>query len=159
PSRLNVSEDLAVGDLGPGSMLIEGRAEVRSKSGSVGSLSSTPSRVSIEGPLAQGKIDGDLKVGNTDSQEVVRLWGGTIASRSVDVKTNGLIVGVGLLAVAPMNRFTNGGFISPGLSPGVLTINGSYEQRPEGRLLIEIGGTNFVDYDHLVVTNAATLGG
>jgi hypothetical protein len=52
-----------------------------------------------------------------------------------------------------------GGTVSPGLSPGTLTVHGSYEQTADGRLLMEIGGTNTADCDRLIVTNSATLNG
>ena len=42
---------------------------------------------------------------------------------------------------------------------GLIEIDGNYEQTANGRLLIEIGGTNSADYDHLVITNNATLDG
>lgn len=59
------------------------------------------------------------------------------------VQQNGRVEGIGTLAVPPSGRVTNSnGTIAPGLSPGVLTIEGSYGQGPGGRLLIEIGGTN-----------------
>jgi hypothetical protein len=78
----------------------------------------------------------------------------------VEVNHGGKIQGSGTLAVAPANRFTNdNGTIAPGLSPGTLTILGGYEQHANGRLFIEIGGTNSADYDHLIIANAATLGG
>jgi hypothetical protein len=41
----------------------------------------------------------------------------------------------------------------------VLTIHGSYEQRFDGNLLIEIGGTNSSAHDQLVVTGEAELDG
>ena len=68
------------------------------------------------------------------------------------------LCGFGELTV--QNLVTNeNGWVSPGLSPGTLTINGNYGQRPGGKLLIELGGTNPADCDHLVITNQATLDG
>jgi hypothetical protein len=62
--------------------------------------------------------------------------------------------------VSPGSRCTNdNGFIDPGLSPGVLTIDGGFEQGPNARLLIEIGGTNSAAHDQLVVTGDAVLDG
>jgi hypothetical protein len=55
---------------------------------------------------------------------------------------------------------SSSGTVSPGESPGLLTINGSFTQSSSGILDIEIGGSNAgVDYDVLKVTGAATLGG
>jgi hypothetical protein len=52
-----------------------------------------------------------------------------------------------------------GGEIYPGNSPGVLTIEGSYEQDAGGGYSAEIGGTNAGGFDQISVTGAATLGG
>src|SRR5260370_17294981 len=73
------------------------------------------------------------------------------------INRNGVIQGNGVLMAT--NRVFNSGTISPGLSPGTLTIQGNYEQTANGRLLIELGGTNSADYDHLIITNSATLDG
>lgn len=52
------------------------------------------------------------------------------------------------------------GFISPGLSPGTLTIDGDYEQLPDGALEIEISGYQAgAEHDQLIVTGDAALGG
>lgn len=52
------------------------------------------------------------------------------------------------------------GEVAPGLSPGVLTIQGNYVQQSDGRLRIEITGlTPETEYDRLVVTGSATLDG
>ncbi len=108
-------------------------------------------------------IDGDLYlVGSGHAgRAVVTITNGFVKARSLWLTdSNTVIQGVGTLAVASDARVNNnGGFISPGLSPGVLTIEGSYGQGSEGRLLIEIGGTNSAAYDQLVVTNEATLDG
>jgi hypothetical protein len=54
-----------------------------------------------------------------------------------------------------------GGTISPGNSPGAISIAGNYTQGAGGTLKIEIAGltTAGVDYDLLAVTGTATLGG
>jgi hypothetical protein len=52
------------------------------------------------------------------------------------------------------------GEVAPGLSPGVLTIQGNYVQQSEGGLRIEIAGMiPETEYDRLVVTGSATLDG
>jgi hypothetical protein len=52
------------------------------------------------------------------------------------------------------------GEVAPGLSPGVLTIQGNYVQQSDGRLRIEISGfAPEREYDRLVVTGSATLDG
>lgn len=56
--------------------------------------------------------------------------------------------------------FTNAGTVSPGNSPGTITIDGNYTQESSGTLSIEIGGTaSDTEYDQLVVSGAANLNG
>ena len=55
---------------------------------------------------------------------------------------------------------TNSGTVSPGNSPGTITVSGGYTQESSGTLAIELGGTTpDTEHDQLVVTGAATLGG
>ena len=68
----------------------------------------------------------------------------------------GLLQGTGTIDA----NVGSAGEVAPGLSPGVLTISGNYVQQSDGGLRIEI--TGFVpetEYDRLVVTGFATLGG
>jgi hypothetical protein len=52
-----------------------------------------------------------------------------------------------------------GGVVSPGASPGTLSLNGNYTQGAGGRLDVEIGGTGAGQFDALAVSGAASLGG
>ena len=53
-----------------------------------------------------------------------------------------------------------GGLVSPGTSPGVLTIAGNYAQSGGGSLLIELGGSApGTGYDQLAVSGNVTLAG
>ena len=52
-----------------------------------------------------------------------------------------------------------GGIVSPGFSPGTLTIDGDYTQGHDATLLIEMAGLQFGEFDVLNVTGTATLGG
>jgi hypothetical protein len=82
----------------------------------------------------------------------------------------GVIDGGGTLALSAGTTFkgvgnvtaniVNSGRFGPGLSPGVLTVQGSYQQNASGALDIEIAGANAgTGYDRLNVTGAATLAG
>jgi len=152
---------LQVGDTSAGgTLLIEGGAlvEVNEFTIVASQLGYTPSEIKIVG--AASELDaGELFV--TGDASFVTLLGGVVtAPRGVGVTDFGTIRGFGTLDVPTSHRFTNNnGTISPGLSPGTIVIRGSYEQRANGRLLIEFGGTNFADYDHLIITNAASLDG
>ncbi len=57
-------------------------------------------------------------------------------------------------------KFDNKGQLLPGDSPGAMTITGDYTQFPEGRLVIEIGGTAVeTEHDQLIVNGSADLSG
>ena len=52
-----------------------------------------------------------------------------------------------------------GGAVSPGASPGKMTLNGNYTQAAGGRLDIEIAGTVTEDFDALAISGNANLNG
>jgi autotransporter-associated beta strand protein len=53
----------------------------------------------------------------------------------------------------------NGGLVSPGFSPGALTVSGNYKQAANGSLFIEIGGDKPDRFDTLKVLGSAVLDG
>jgi hypothetical protein len=54
----------------------------------------------------------------------------------------------------------DGGTVSPGTSPGTLSINGDFHQLPTGLLTMEIGGTTLgAQYDQLLVSGNLLLEG
>jgi hypothetical protein len=66
------------------------------------------------------------------------------------------LVGSGTLSA----NLVNDGTVSPGASPGIITVNGSYTQQANGVLEIELGGTTAgTGYDQLEVNGAASLDG
>jgi hypothetical protein len=70
--------------------------------------------------------------------------------------SGGLLQGTGTID----SNVGSAGEVAPGLSPGVLTISGSYIQHSDGVLRIELTGeTPGTEYDRLVVSGFATLGG
>ncbi|MBN1911512.1 MAG: PEP-CTERM sorting domain-containing protein [Pirellulales bacterium] len=74
----------------------------------------------------------------------------------------GTIAGNGTLDVDHVSNivFRNAGTISPGFSPGILTIDGDYTQLSAGSLAIELGGlVAGDDYDRLVIDGGAQLDG
>lgn len=69
----------------------------------------------------------------------------------------GQLIGTGTFS-GPIRN--NGGVVSPGRSPGRLTVSGDYMQGAGGAMNMEIGGTTAgTGYDQLVATGKATLGG
>jgi hypothetical protein len=71
-------------------------------------------------------------------------------------QTAGLLAGGGVIVG---NVIINGGVVSPGFSPGTLTVNGNYTQGSGGSLKEEIAGTGAGQFDVLNVTGTASLGG
>ena len=70
------------------------------------------------------------------------------------------IKGVGILTTPTSNRFINDGTVSPGLSAGILRINGNYPQSSNANLNFEIGGYNVgTERDSLAVIQQAQLDG
>ncbi|HEX7830704.1 MAG TPA: DUF11 domain-containing protein, partial [Thermoanaerobaculia bacterium] len=82
--------------------------------------------------------------------------GATLASPLTINLNGGTLTGTGIVA-ADLN---NDGTVAPGMSPGLLQINGDYAQSASGILNIEIAGVNpGVTYDQLGVSGTATLNG
>jgi len=55
---------------------------------------------------------------------------------------------------------TNRGTLTPGASPGLLSVQGSYSQTGTGRFIVELGGdSSGVEHDLLAISGAASLGG
>ena len=75
-------------------------------------------------------------------------------------KTTGIINGNGTLTPPTSNRFINNGIVAPGVSPGILSINGNYPQTTSADLNIEIGGYQVgSERDSLFISGQAQLDG
>lgn len=75
---------------------------------------------------------------------------------AVRIQASGSLGGTGTI----VGNLVNSGTISPGFSPGRLTVSGDFAQLSGGALEIEIGGSAAgTDFDALVVQGAASLGG
>jgi hypothetical protein len=75
--------------------------------------------------------------------------------------TSGRVSGIGTLNVSGIaGGLLNHGTVAPGLSPGIISITGAYNQASDGTLEIEIGGTTVGTlYDRLAVSGASALDG
>ncbi len=73
--------------------------------------------------------------------------------------TSGLITGNGTLDISDALSFSNFGTISPGLSPGALTVNGSFALTSTSVLRLEISGATPSLYDQLLINGSIVLGG
>jgi outer membrane autotransporter protein len=80
---------------------------------------------------------------------------GSIASVQTLVNPNGLLGGHGSLG----GSLVNSGIVSPGDSPGTLTVIGNYTQNAGGTLRIEVAGLAASEHDLLAVNGHASLAG
>jgi T5SS/PEP-CTERM-associated repeat protein len=169
PSSLHVEGNLLIGwksgnNLGSGDLIIRNGAKVTVDEEAYlqCGLVFGQSSILVGGSDSIFEVGGTLFVGNVSSSGkcAVILEGSVVRAGEVWVLEHGEIRGVGTLDIPIGARLvSDGGFVSPGLSPGALKINGSFEQRTGGRLLIELGGTNSTAHDQLVVAGDANLDG
>jgi uncharacterized protein (TIGR03382 family) len=84
-----------------------------------------------------------------------KLNGATFGSAGIAIQ-GGTLGGFGVVT----GKVVNGGEVSPGASPGALTITGDYAQQDAGSLTIELGGlTAGTQHDQLIISGIATLSG
>jgi len=132
-------------------LLIFGSAKVGDSPGNVGLLEI--------GGGCSATIVGNVDVGGSGPGTISLL---TATSElnvggSAEINNQGRVEGIGTFTGI---RIRNpGGFVSPGLSPGTLTINGDYEQGEGGTLIIEVAGLEPGQFDVLHVTGNAALAG
>jgi hypothetical protein len=151
--------ECSIGKDGPGVLRLENRA---------GAVATGTARVGGSPSGGEGFVEvgvdckfvaHDLDVGGA-SPGTIRLLADSselIVTGSAVINQGGRIEGVGTFE-GP--RFINaGGFVSPGLSPGTLTINGDYEQTGTGVLGIKSAGSDASQGTLLHVTGNAALGG
>lgn len=99
----------------------------------------------------------DLKIGSVTIISGSLNYGlsGTLTG-SLSIPANTSLVGTGTIS----GNLTNAGTVSPGSSPGIITVEGDYTQESGGALEIELGGdVAGTGYDQLQVSGAATLAG
>jgi hypothetical protein len=83
----------------------------------------------------------------------------SITNGSTSNGVSGLIQGSGTLVVSP-SPFANAGTLSPGSSPGVLSITGSVVEASTALISIELGGTTVGSgYDRLAISGSETTAG
>ena len=169
-------DTLVVGTDGEGELVIADGALVKSATGSVGEsgvLGPTGSGfVTITGtPLSASEwhVTGDCLVGSDEPGNVLlngflnfgpfSAGGATLrVDGTLTVGPLGLINGSGTLA-ASTRAIVNGGIIRPGLSPGIIVIEGDYQQTADGVLKMEAAGLSDGQFDVLHVTGKTSLGG
>jgi hypothetical protein len=98
----------------------------------------------------------DVSNGQTVNLNEVILQGGKLITSSFEIPSGETFTGSGTIEA----NLTNAGTLSPGSSPGTITVDGDFTQESTGTLAIELGGTTpGTQYDQLVVTGAAALDG
>jgi hypothetical protein len=99
-----------------------------------------------------------LNVSNGTFEQIggTTLVSGTFSSSSTAKFTAGHLTGTGTIS-APVDIV--GAVVEPGASVGKLTIQGTYVQETDARLIEEIGGTQTGKFDQLSATGVATLAG
>jgi len=103
-------------------------------------------------------VDGNMIVGNGDVGMLHLDEGTAVAQGDLIVGVPGVVEGTGTLHVS--GTVNNAGTVAPGLSPGRLEIDGDFEQRATGTLVIEIAGRQpGMQFDVLAVRGDAALGG
>ena len=93
--------------------------------------------------------------GNTVVRQGSLYVDGSSASPSTSVLPGAFLGGHGVIG----GNLTNMGIVSPGNSPGTLTVNRNFVQPASGVLKIEIAGLDPGQHDLLAIGGAATLGG
>ena len=106
----------------------------------------------------------ELKVRTSGSGNYIQTGGTTWLDDNAVLKAKnvyiqgGSVVGAGTLDTTDV--IVTAGTVAPGLSTGLLTVDGNYSQSADGTLEIELGGlARGSEYDVLIVTGEASLAG
>ena len=99
----------------------------------------------------------DISASQSADLGMIVLQGGEIIASAYNISSGETFSGTGTIE----SNVTNAGTVSPGASPGIITVDGDYTQTADGILEIQLGGTNAAtpDFDQLIVTGFATLSG
>lgn len=117
------------------------------------------------GPSAAITNTGNIAIAALPAPRTLTVFGGTLLNPSPGRMTEGgnlvlqgaALRGVGSLGVNVSNV---GGFVEPGASPGLLSIDGSYTQDASAFLSIELAGpAPGTGFDRLAIGGPATLAG
>ncbi len=99
------------------------------------------------------KGEGAFPGGTTVNMGTLSVQGNLISN--VLVEMMGTLAGIGTIT----GNVTNFGTVSPGNSPGTMTVTGDYDQRRTGNLVIQMGGKKAGQSDLLKVGGKALLSG
>ena len=147
---------LIVGGGGVGSLTLSAGASADAYEVIIGDGTFAVGNVLVTGPGS--RLDGraEMLVGYNGIATLTVADGGVAAAPLIEVNQRSTVRGNGVV----VGDVTNYGSVAPGSSAGLLTIDGDYAQRTEGRLQIELGGTTpGGGYDVLRITGLASLDG
>jgi hypothetical protein len=97
--------------------------------------------------------------GGTARDVVLGAGASILVDGTLVIASGGTLSGAGTIG-GPAAAIVNDGTVSPGASPGLLSVVGAFSQTTAGRLAIELGGTaRGASYDALDVSGAADLSG
>ena len=95
--------------------------------------------------------------GTVDAQVgTINLTGDHLFTNNAD----GVLAGTGTIDLPPLANFTNNGTLSPGGSPGTLTVIGPFESETGAKIAVELNGlTPVTQHDVLAITGNAAVNG
>ncbi len=163
PSTLRATENVILGLEGTGVLIIEEGGAVTCSSAALGVFAGSEGGAFLgidnaPGAPAQWLVHGDMMIGGLAPGSVELHNNAALAvDGTLTVNTTGAVLGNGTLTAG--TRLVNGGLISPGLSPGVIVVNGDYEQTSTGMLRMEVAGLEAGQMDALRITGTSTLDG
>ncbi|MBS0260989.1 MAG: hypothetical protein JSS02_03460, partial [Planctomycetes bacterium] len=100
----------------------------------------------------------EIKTASCSLSGITKLSGGTVVATvsPLAIAGGGTLVGTGTIT----GSVASAGVVSPGFSPGLITITGDYSQDANSQLSIQLGGPNAdTDYDQLEVDGNVNLAG
>jgi len=156
-SQWQIGDILVVGDYGAGTLIIDEGGLVTSLNANLGANWTSSATAIISGTGSQWRNVGQLGVGQISSaggQLIVENGGRVEVGGVLTIGAHGTLSGNGGTIIGDIN---NQGLISPGNSPGVLTIDGDLTST--GILKFELAGTGSGLFDQLFVSGDFELGG
>jgi hypothetical protein len=121
-----------------------------------GKALTVPGDFSNAGAVAVGAGSAFTAGGNYTQTGGATAVDGTLTANSTVAVNGGVLSGAGTVNA----NVVNAALVSPGDSPGTLTVNGNYTQTAAGALTVEIGGPDSGSgYDQLAISGTATLAG
>ena len=150
---------VAVGISGTGSLTIDDGGVVNGTNGRIGREPNSTGAVTVDGIGSQWNCTGAITIATSSFPPslgtlTLRDGGAVSALGGVTINAGGSLQGTGIVTA----NVTNLNRVAPGTSPGTLQVVGNYTQHSIlGQLYIDLASAT--DFDKLVVTGGASLGG